>query len=89
MDSQYIKYPRTFHLPYSLSKTDDDKTLESDEHFKQMEEVIVTIKMDGENTTIYPNGYIHARSLDGNGKPWQKEVKALSANWFWNIPEGW
>jgi len=87
--TDYIKYPRTFHLPYSLSKTDDDKTLESDKHFKQMDEVVVTIKMDGENTTVYPNGYIHARSLDGNGKPWQKEVKALVSEWYWRIPEGW
>lgn len=89
MEANYTKYPRTFHLPYSLSKTDDDKTLESDEHFKTMDEVVVTIKMDGENTTIYPDGYIHARSLDGHGKPWQKEVKALSSEWFWTIPEGY
>lgn len=89
MESNYIKYPRTFHLPYSLSKTDDDKTLESDDHFKKMKEVVVTIKMDGENTTIYPDGYMHARSLDGNGKPWQKEVKSLSSEWFWKIPDGY
>jgi len=87
--TDHIKYPRTFHLPYSLSKTDDDKTLESDEHFKQMKEVVVTIKMDGENTTVYQDGYIHARSLDGNGKPWQKEVKALVSNWYWRFPYDW
>ena len=52
-----IKYPRTYHLPYSQSKT-DDKTLSNDDQFKGME-VVVTIKMDGENTTIYPDGYIH------------------------------
>lgn len=88
METNYTKYPRTFHLPYSLSKTDDDKTLESDEHFKAMDEVVVTIKMDGENTTIYPNGYIHARSLDGHGKPWQKYIGMNNA-WSWKIPSGW
>ena len=61
-----IKYPRTPHLPYSMSKTDDDKTLPDDSQFEDMN-VVVTIKMDGENTTIYPDGYVHARSLDGTG----------------------
>lgn len=64
-----VKYPRTYHLPYSPSKTDDDKTLSSDAHFADMEEVVVTIKMDGENCTVYNDGSIHARSLDGYGKP--------------------
>ncbi|WQJ53330.1 MAG: hypothetical protein [Wendovervirus sonii] len=89
MTCNYIKYPRTFHLPYSLTISDDDKRLESDEQFKQMKEVVVTIKMDGENTTVYPNGYIHARSLDGNKNPWQNIVKRLIQNWFYMIPDGW
>lgn len=75
-----IKYPRTFHLPYSQSKTDDDKTLLNDDQFKGME-VVVTIKMDGENTTIYPDGYIHARSLDGTHYEWQNWLKSK----VWNF----
>lgn len=31
-----IKYPRTPHLPYSMSKTDDDKTLSNDELLKEI-----------------------------------------------------
>ena len=84
-----VKYPRTYHLPYSPSKTDDDKTLSSDAHFADMEEVVVTIKMDGENCTVYNDGSIHARSLDGYGKPWQKMVKGLIQYWCYNIPDGW
>lgn len=84
-----IKYPRTYHLPYSPSKTDDDKTLTSDNHFYDMNEVVVTIKMDGENTTVYNDGSIHARSLDGYGKPWQKIVKGIIQYWCYNIPDGW
>lgn len=57
-----IKYPRTPHLPYSASVTDDDRTLENDDNFKG-KEVVVTIKMDGENSTIYDDGSYHARSL--------------------------
>lgn len=57
-----IKYPRTLHLPWSESKTDDDKTLKDVSCFKGMN-VVVTLKMDGENTTIYNDGYYHARSI--------------------------
>ena len=73
--NNYIKYPRTFHLPYSETITDDDKRLSSDEHFKQMENVVVTEKMDGQNQTVYSNGYYHARSVDGNNKTWDKWFK--------------
>lgn len=59
-----VKYPRTLHLPYSLSKTSDDKTLKSDAIF-QGKEVVVTEKMDGENSTLYKE-YYHARSLDSS-----------------------
>lgn len=58
-----FKYPRSFHLPYSekLSSKDDIRH-KSDEHFHG-KHVIVSIKMDGENTTC-SNEYLHARSLD-------------------------
>lgn len=82
-----IKYPRTYHLPYSQSKTDDDKTLPNDDQFKDME-VVVTIKMDGENTTIYPDGYIHARSLDGNHYEWQNWLKQYVWNFCGDLLEG-
>lgn len=58
----FKKYPRTFHLPWSLGATSDDKTLSSVDCFKG-QRVVVTLKMDGENTTLYHNG-LHARSLD-------------------------
>lgn len=44
---KYIKYPRTYHLPWS-NLLKDDRILEDDENFKN-KEVIVTLKMDGEN----------------------------------------
>lgn len=85
----YIKYPRTFHLPYSLSSTNDDKTLESDEHFYKMDIVYCSVKMDGENTSVYSNGYIHARSLDGNHHPWQNWLKSYIQMWYRDIPDGY
>ena len=89
MSIQKVKYPRTYHLPYSLTLTDDDKRLSSDEHFKDFTEVIVTAKMDGENTTVYPDGTMHARSLDGNKHEWQTWLKTDMQRWCYDIPEGW
>lgn len=83
-----FKYPRTYHLPYSECLSDDDKRLSSDDYFKAMHEVVVTAKMDGENTTVYPDGYIHARSIDGAHNPWQDWLKKYSSKWYWKIPEG-
>lgn len=83
-----IKYPRTPHLPYSESKTDDDKTLPSDEHFNGMD-VVVTIKMDGENTTVYPDGYVHARSLEGVSHEWQNWIRGNVWNFCTGLPTNW
>lgn len=83
------KYPRTYHLPYSPTMTDDDKRLENDSHFYDMNEVVVTIKMDGENCTVYNDGTLHARSIDGHGYPWQSKVAGLIQNWCYSIPDGW
>jgi hypothetical protein len=85
------KYPRTFHLPWSESRTSDDKTL-SENQVDDMfigREVVVTEKLDGENTTIYGDGYTHARSLDSSHHPSRSASKALAATTAPNIPEGW
>lgn len=81
------KYPRTPHLPFSESHTDDDKTLESDEKFYDFEEVVVTIKMDGENTTVYPDGTFHARSLDCRHHDYQSWLLNYIQYWAYQIPE--
>lgn len=81
------KYPRTHHLPWSPGATSDDKTLRSTIHFEGLE-VVVTEKMDGENTTLYRDA-MHARSLDGRHHPSRDWVKALHAGFAHEIPEGW
>lgn len=60
------KYPRTPHFPFSPGATNDDKVLKSMDHFIGRQ-VVITEKMDGENTTIY-NDFYHARSLDSAHK---------------------
>jgi hypothetical protein len=71
---KYIKYPRTYHLHWS-NLLKDDRQLANDDYFKD-KRVIVTLKMDGENTTLYKD-YIHARSLDSNSHPTRNWVKGL------------
>ena len=80
------KYPRTFHHPLSEGVSNDDKQLASDGHLLG-KRVIITEKMDGENTTLYPH-YIHARSLDSAHHPSRDWVKQFHASIKHNIPPG-
>ncbi len=72
-----FKYPRTYHLPWSPGRSDDDKVLHDLSHFEG-KQVVVTEKMDGENTTMYPDGYCHARSIDSKGHEARSWVKAFA-----------
>jgi hypothetical protein len=83
-----IKYPRTFHLPWSLGRTDDDKTLSNCSIFEG-QEVVITEKMDGENTTGYSDGYIHARSIDSNNHASRNWVKNYLPTKLFDLPNGW
>ena len=71
---RYVKYPRTYHLPWS-NPLKDDRKLAKDDCFSGRE-VVVTLKMDGENTTFY-NDYIHARSISSGSHPSRNWVKGL------------
>lgn len=81
------KYPRTWHLPFSAGRSADDKVLKSLAHFEGRE-VVVTLKMDGENTTLYRDGF-HARSIDGRSHPSRDWLAAFQARIGHEIPEGW
>lgn len=80
----YTKYPRTIHLPYSESVEEDD-IVRSDDHFKGMN-VVVTIKKDGENTSLYSN-YTHARSIDSVNHSSRDWVKKWWMERSYNLPE--
>lgn len=84
---QYVKYPRTYHLPFSPGLTDDDRKLPSTSVFEGRE-VIITEKMDGENTTLYRD-YMHARSLEEEHHESRGWVKKLHAEICYDIPDGW
>ena len=59
---KYVKYPRTWYLPWSNPSKQNDR-IWNDDHYFTGKRVIATLKMDGENTTFY-NDSIHARSLE-------------------------
>ncbi|WP_314588139.1 RNA ligase family protein [Paenibacillus terrigena] len=82
-----MKYPKTMHLPWSRGYTDDDKILRNTDHFIG-QEVVITEKMDGENTTMYSD-FIHARSLDSKDHSSRHYVKTLHGGIKYLIPEGY
>lgn len=87
MSQNLYKYPRTLHLPWSEGASDDDKVLTAVDHFVG-KRIIITEKMDGENTSMYKDHY-HARSLDSKNHPSRNYVKSLWGKIKHDIPEGW
>jgi len=86
--TKYVKYPRTYHLPWSPGLTKDDRVLDDTSIFFD-QEVVVTVKMDGENTTLY-NDYIHARSVDSEyTAQWRTRIKQIWSEICWQIPDRW
>lgn len=81
----YYKYPRTPHLPWSPGATNDDKVLHDLSSFEG-KLVVVTLKMDGEATTMYPD-HIHARSINSKDHPSRHWVKALHGSIKHDIPD--
>jgi len=81
---KYVKYPRTYHLPWSIL-TKGDRKMHDDSNLIG-KEVVGTLKMDGENTTMYRD-YMHARSLDYTSHESRHYVKGLWANVSYNIDD--
>ncbi|MFI1585404.1 RNA ligase family protein [Embleya sp. NPDC020630] len=80
-------YPRTPHVPWSPGAGADD-IRSGDLSALRGLEVVVTEKLDGENTTLYPDG-LHARSLDSQHHPSRTWVKGLQGRIGARIPAGW
>lgn len=84
--SDHIKYPKTYHLPFSLGITNEDKVLKVTSHFND-KIIVATVKYDGECTTLYSD-YVHARSVDFSYHPSRTWVKSLQGKIGYKIPEG-
>ena len=83
-----FKHPRTHHAPFSPGVTKDDRIIDSFAAFAG-QRVIVTTKIDGENTTIYSDGRCHARSIDTDSHPSRDRVRALAGAIGAELPVGW
>lgn len=67
------KYPRTFHFPFSEGATNDDR-IQSDWQSILQHELVVTEKLDGENSCIKSSG-VYARSHGAvNRNPWARPM---------------
>lgn len=78
--TKYYKYPRTPHLPWSEGATNDDRRMDTKPFVGK--HIVVTVKMDGENTTMYKD-HVHARSIDSNrshpSRDWMKNFHSRIA----------
>jgi hypothetical protein len=84
---KWAKYPRTYHLPNSPGRTDDDRVLQDTSCFRR-KRIIISEKRDGENTTLYTD-YVHSRSVDSPSHPTMDWIKNYQSQIGWNIPPGW
>lgn len=84
----YVKYPRTMHFPWSQGIGKDDRIISSLNVLRNSI-IVATVKMDGENTTIYADGYCHARSIDSKDHPSRHWVKNLASRISYELPSGW
>ena len=85
--THYVKYNRTFHLPYSPGMNRDDRMM-TDTNIFQGQQVMICEKLDGENTSCYTDR-VTARSLETSSHPSRNWVKNLWAQFGYNIPVGW
>lgn len=82
------KYPRTVHLPWSDGRGRDDLVLTDTKHFEG-KNVVVTVKMDGENTTL-TRERAYARSIDSDMRhPSRTYIQHVWSCIRHEIPDGW
>jgi hypothetical protein len=86
-----MKYPRTYHLPWSETLSSDDRRI-PDCSFFDGKQVVITEKLDGENCNLYgvsedlPNGKFHARSQETSHHPSRNWIKQFLASICYQIP---
>lgn len=67
------KYPRTYHFPFSLGTTSDDR-IKHDWHTILQHELVVTEKLDGENTCLKTSGVFARSHAAPTQNPWAKNM---------------
>ena len=81
-----IKFPRTAHLPWSVGIGGDDIiAAQSNVDNLLRNTVVVTEKLDGENTSV-GRSFVHARSIDGRKSESLGFARTISARFQLQIP---
>lgn len=80
-----MKFPKIYHLPYSLGIGRSDKVLKNVNSFIRRR-IVIAEKLDGENTSMHPDR-IHARSEDSRHHDSRSWIKALHGSIKHLIPE--
>jgi len=70
------KYGRTYHLPWSPGTTSDDK-ISNDISSLIGTDIIITEKLDGENTGMTNDGVFARSHATFTTSPWSREVRQL------------
>jgi hypothetical protein len=83
-----IKYPRTPHLTWSEGCSKNDVRLISTNCLKD-KTIVASLKCDGEATTIYSDGYVHARSPIYTPHESRTWVKSLASKIAHLMTPGW
>jgi len=73
---QSRKYSRTYHFPFSKGTTSDDRIQANWEQILQ-HEIVVTEKLDGENTCLKTTGFYARSHAAPTRNPWAKNMKGL------------
>jgi hypothetical protein len=81
---RYVKAPRTYHCPWSENLQNDDK-MHKDISFLLNKPVVVSVKLDGEGSSLYPD-YMHARSINSGQHESRSWLKALHGQIAHDIP---
>lgn len=79
-------YPSTLHLPFSGSVSREDKVINPEDY--NLTDVVLTEKRDGGHISLYVDGYVHARSIDGTNHEWMNWCKNLWSKVFYKMPHG-
>ena len=81
------KYNRTYHLPWSPGTTSDDRISPSVESLIGID-IVITEKLDGENTGMTKDG-VYARSHAAfTTSPWSREVRQINERIKRDISDG-
>lgn len=85
--THWVKYPRTPHLQWSTGASSDDAWAGHVDSWEGTE-VVATLKLDGENTSVY-HDTLHARGITEMRHPSQTWAKAWHARVRHELPERW